>query len=141
MKKLRVMMGLIAASIIASCTPNAPAYAVEPRKFELAHVTRVIDGDTAELAIDVGFDIQYKHSFRLYGIDTPEKKQPGNVEATEALRNLVEDKDVVIQYYKQDKYGRHLADIYVPVDGKVIKVNDLMVEKGLAKPYFGGKKE
>lgn len=84
--------------------------------------------------------MSFKDSFRLYGIDTPEKNQGGNKEATATLKGLIEGKDVSIEYYSKDKYGRRLATIFVNLDGQALNVNEFMVRNGFAKSYYGGKK-
>lgn len=132
MKKFLVILWLLGQSVFAQ--------ALEPRAFNRVKVDRVVDGDTAIMTVDLGFDINYKHSFRLYGIDTPEKGQPGFREATEALKSMIEGKTVSIDYFTEDKYGRPLATIYINIDGNLIDVNEYMIKKGLAKPYFGGPK-
>jgi len=82
-------------------------------------VTRVIDGDTFELASG--------QKVRLKGINTPEKSEWLNVEATEFVRGLVENKSVEIKSYGFDKYGRILA--YVFIYGK--NLNREILERGL----------
>jgi endonuclease YncB( thermonuclease family) len=141
MKMLKATLAIVLSAVIASCAmAPVPAFA-DNRKFEQATVTRVIDGDTAEITVDLGFEVRLVDHFRFYGIDTPEKKQAGHDEATKALKDLIEGKQVTIDYISKDKYGRRLATIYVVKDGKTISANDYMVQKGYAKSYLGGKKE
>ena len=109
-------------------------------------VERVVDGDTIDVILDLGFDILYKSRVRLYGIDTPEsrtrnldEKARGKM-ASAFLKEAVEEgKQIVIQTKVKDsrgKYGRVLGDIVV--DGK--NINQLMVQCHLAVAYHGQSK-
>ena len=106
------------------------------------HVTvvKIIDGDTVSLSVDMGNKITWKENFRLQGVDTPERGQPRYAEAIEFLTEMLNLGISKIETYKPDKYGRWLADIYVPVTGGEQLVNAQLVTAGLAKAYFGGKK-
>ena len=111
-----------------------------------AVVKHVVDGDTVDLEvslrdkmIDLGFR-QFVHDrntmrdrFRLLGIDTPERGQPGWAEATEALRGMLPvGQQITITTTKpRDKYGRWLATIYV---GE-LNVNQAMIDAGHAVVY------
>jgi len=85
-----------------------------------ALVTNVVDGDTVDCLIDLGFDITYKARVRLYNIDTPESRTRNLVEKKEGLRakkftqTRVLGQKVVIKTHldKKGKYGRLLADIF-----------------------------
>lgn len=109
-----------------------------------ARVHEIIDGDTVDVSIDLGFHIQHIVRIRLYGIDAPEVKskdiserQLAN-EATKKLTELIEGKVVTVKTHKSsDKYGRYLAEIIC--DG--ININKLLLTEGLAKEYYGGKKQ
>lgn len=102
-----------------------------------AKVYNVVDGDTIDVELDLGFRLSIKQRLRLNGIDTPERGQPGFNEAKEALAKYILNKDVLVTTYKTSKYGYYLADI--EFDNQ--KINNLMVEEGYAKRYFGGTKE
>lgn len=96
-----------------------------------ATLVRVIDGDTIVVDIDLGFRVTSRQPVRLYGINTPERGQPGYKDATEALRSLLSAGTFVVRTIKpEDKYGRFLAEI----DG----VAESMIASGHAVPYFGG---
>lgn len=94
-----------------------------------ATVTRVIDGDTLELIIDKGFYDTSKRRVRLLGVDTPERGQVNYKEATEYTRSLAEGKDVIIQTFKGDDFGRYLADVWI--DG--VHLNEALRQSGLLK--------
>jgi micrococcal nuclease len=100
-----------------------------------AVVTRVIDGDTIDCDVDLGFYIHLKKiRFRLLGIDAPEMygmTRMAGWESKEFLREQIEGKEVMIQTDKDDSFGRWLAYIYLDD----VNINDLMIERGYAVPY------
>lgn len=107
----------------------------------LCEVVEVIDGDTVELRVDVRFGISFKERFRLYGIDSPEKKggtKAAGEDATAHLAWLIETFGVkYVQTVKmrnkalRDKYGRYVAILHsVPMGSATL--NDRMVEDGHA---------
>jgi micrococcal nuclease len=106
-----------------------------------AKIVYVVDGDTVDAEVDLGLDISTKIRLRLYGIDTPERGQPGYNEAKLYVINAVLNKTVLINTYKDEteKYGRYLALIRLDKDS--VDLNTQLINEGLAKPYFGGKKE
>jgi micrococcal nuclease len=108
-----------------------------------ATVVRVIDGDTVDLTVDVGFSFATKERFRLLGINTPERKQETRQAGDAAMQHLnellAEAADakgrVMIRTHKNkvDKYGRYLVVILFQ-DGT--SLNDRMVSDGHAVPYM-----
>lgn len=101
-----------------------------------AEVTRVIDADTIECRVDVGFYIFTEITFRLLGINASDEKA-ARLEGKVFLSNLIHGKTVRIYTEKTEKYGRWLATVYFEDQN----LNDLLVENGLAVPYDGGKRE
>jgi len=110
-------------------------------------VRRVVDGDTIDVTMDLGFNILHKCRVRLFGIDTPEsrtrdldEKARGKM-ASAFLKNAIDSGEhIIIQTKLKDsrgKFGRVLGDIVV--DG--ININQLMVENYHAAAYFGQNKE
>lgn len=102
-----------------------------------AKVTRVVDGDTVELIIDLGFTVQWKSTCRLFGINTPEliSKDPlVRVKALEAKQYVIDKLPIgtVVQITSRqlDKYGRPLADIFYAEDMK--HLNQELLDAGLA---------
>lgn len=93
--------------------------------------TYVVDGDTVDLVIDVGFNLTTKQRIRLLGINTPERGQAGYSEAKEYLTSRLLDKDVIIETYKTDDFGRYLGTIFI--DGE--DINFVMLEMGFAKVF------
>ena len=107
-----------------------------------AMITRVVDGDTVDAIVDLGFTVSVNIRFRLYGIDTMETndkdlaKRDLGLKAKLLVNDLVLGKEVTLKSYKTDKYGRWLAEIFV--DG--VSVNSKLIAEGLAVEYFGGAK-
>lgn len=102
-----------------------------------AKVIRVIDGDTIECDIDLGFYMTARMPVRLAHINAKEHNEYGGKEAKEHLEVLLGDGQVVLRTYKpKDKYGRYLADVFV---GQAY-VNKQMISDGFAVGYEGGKR-
>jgi micrococcal nuclease len=100
-----------------------------------AIVDNVVDGDTVDLSIDLGFEIWYKARVRLIGVDTPEKwYNYGKVVAAYAKEKL-ESQQIEISSTKPDKYGRYLVEIYLK--GSDETFNKHLIDIGMAKSYAG----
>ena len=104
---------------------------------------RAIDGDTIECSVDVGFGLTTVQRFRLWGIDTPEKRSSDTATkelayaAQEFTANFIEGIDFMIQTYKTDDFGRYLAKVFVPQgSNEYICLNELLVIEGFARPYI-----
>jgi len=112
-----------------------------------AVVTRIIDGDTVDVNIQLGFDVVlYKQRVRLYGIDTPESRTRDKEEKVRGLlsKAYVQEKcpinsTIRLRSYDRGKFGRILGDIY-ELDSD-ISINQKMCNEGYAVPYSGGNKE
>jgi micrococcal nuclease len=102
------------------------------RRFDFATVYNVVDGDTCDIEIDLGFSVKTRHRFRLSRINTPERGEQGWKEATDKLKELILGKQVTIYSDKLDKYGRYLAEI--ELEGK--SINETLLFLHLAKPYI-----
>ena len=111
-----------------------------------AKVVRVVDGDTLDAEIDIGFDVFVKKRIRLYGIDTwesrtrdLEEKEKG-LAAKARLIELLEDNGnkFVLQSHELGKYGRVLGSIILDDDRDAC---DILMEEGHAYSYHGGNKE
>jgi micrococcal nuclease len=105
-----------------------------------ATVVRVVDGDTAELIIDLGFTVQWRSTCRFFGVNTPELRSKDVDEKAKALlareftkANLNEGAIVIIKSKDLDKYGRPLVDVYCGKDYS-IHLNAALIDAGLAKP-------
>lgn len=102
-----------------------------------AKILRVIDGDTVEAEVDLGFHLKSTMRFRLAGINTPEMNTVEGKKAKSTLLAMIEGKTVTILTLKdkQEKYGRYLAVIML--DNK--NINDWLVEQNLAVRYMDNK--
>jgi len=104
------------------------------RTFEFAVIANVVDGDTCDISLSLGFSVTVKLRFRLSNINTPERGQPGWQEATDFLRQFI-DKPVTVQSTKLDKYGRYLAEIFIASPTGLHSLNQMILDKGLAVRY------
>lgn len=102
-----------------------------------ANVLKVIDGDTIDVAIDLGFSIHFKTRMRMLGVDTAEKITSFGKVTKSILVTALEGKMVKVEVSKPDKYGRYLCRVWLNSDESV---NDQMIRKGLAKSYMGDSK-
>jgi micrococcal nuclease len=105
-------------------------------------VIRVIDGDTIDCFIDLGFNVSIKSRIRLHGINTPEtrtkniKEKHYGIEAKLKLFKLLEEKEVTMVSHGIGKFGRVLGVLYVDD----VNINEILVKEGYAVEYGGGKK-
>ena len=117
-------------------------------EYFVKEVKNVVDGDTIDVIIDLGFDILFASRVRLAGIDTPESRTTDKaekalgLEAKEYLKKHLKDaKSVVIRTEKMDsseKYGRILGWVYV--NGESESLNNKMINDGYAWGYLGDTK-
>jgi micrococcal nuclease len=114
-------------------------------EYFVEEVRNVVDGDTIDVVIDLGFDILFASRVRLAGIDTPESRTTDKaekvlgLEAKEYLKKKLKDaKSVVIRTEKMnssEKYGRILGWVYI--NGESESVNNKMINDGYAWGYLG----
>ena len=117
-------------------------------EYHVKKVTKIVDGDTIDVDIDLGFDISFSSRVRLAGIDTPESRTTDLAEKTlglevkDKLKQLISSaKTIVIKTEKMDsseKYGRILGWLYL--DGAETSVNDALIAGGYAWAYMGDTK-
>jgi micrococcal nuclease len=121
--------------------------------FRVVEINRVLDGDTIDVTIDLGFDLFKKERVRVAGVDTPEKRTRDleekalGIDATNWLKEKLEgavagDDDLVIRTELVGgvgKYGRLLGWLYIG-DGD-LSLNEAMIEEGYAWAYDGGTKQ
>ena len=121
--------------------------------FRVVEINRVLDGDTIDVTIDLGFDLYKKERVRVAGVDTPEKRTRNleekelGIHATNWLKEKLEgavagDDDLVIRTELVGgvgKYGRLLGWLYVG-DGD-LSLNEQMITEGYAWSYDGGTKQ
>lgn len=126
-----------------------------------AQIQRVVDGDTYEIDIDLGLSVWVRNEkIRLYGVNTPEvygvKKGSDEYlagkQASDFVKSVIKKGDLAIIETLKDakgKYGRYLGVLYVRVAPEILEghanirsigdfycINDLLIAKGLAEPYF-----
>jgi micrococcal nuclease len=121
--------------------------------FRVVEINRVLDGDTIDVTIDLGFDLFKKERVRVAGVDTPEKRTRDleekalGIDATNWLKEKLEgalagDDDLVIRTELVGgvgKYGRLLGWLYI--GDADVSLNEAMIEEGYAWAYDGGTKQ
>ena len=122
--------------------------------FRVTEINRVLDGDTIDVTIDLGFDLYKKERVRIAGVDTPEKRTRDleekalGIEATNWLKKKLEDTiagdgdELSIRTELvggMGKYGRLLGWLYINED--TISLNEQMITEGYAWEYDGGTKQ
>ena len=121
--------------------------------FRVTKINRVVDGDTIDVTIDLGFDLTKKERVRVAGVDTPEKRTRDKeekalgIDATNWLKEKLQtavagDDDLIIRTELVGgvgKYGRLLGWLYIGDERD--SINEEMIGEGYAWPYDGGKKQ
>ena len=121
--------------------------------FRVIKINRVVDGDTIDVTIDLGFDLFKKERVRVAGVDTPEKRTRDleekalGIDATNWLKNHLDsaiagEEDLIIRTELvggMGKYGRLLGWLYIGDDE--MSLNEKMIEEGYAWAYDGGTKQ
>ena len=121
--------------------------------FRVVEINRVLDGDTIDVTIDLGFDLYKKERVRVAGVDTPEKRTRDleekelGIHATNWLKEKLDgaiagDDDLVIRTELvggMGKYGRLLGWLYI--GDATLSLNELMIDEGYAWAYDGGTKQ
>ena len=121
----------------------------DPYIYRIKQVLKVVDGDTIDASIDLGFDISLEKRIRLAGIDTPEsrttnvKEKSMGLESKEWLKKTLEGaKDILIKTELPDsteKYGRIIGHLFI--NGQETSLNNQMITDGYALAYDGGTKD
>ena len=114
-------------------------------EYYVKKVENVVDGDTIDVLIDLGFDILFASRVRLAGIDTPESRTRDlaekklGLESKEYIKKLLKDaKSIIIKTEKMnstEKFGRILGWLYI--NGDTVSINDHMINDGYAWGYMG----
>jgi len=121
--------------------------------FRVIKINRVVDGDTIDVTIDLGFDLFKKERVRVAGVDTPEKRTRDleekalGIDATNWLKNHLDsaiagEEDLIIRTELvggMGKYGRLLGWLYI--GDAELSLNEKMIEEGYAWAYDGGTKQ
>tara|TARA_R100000808_G_C2140225_1_gene148036 strand:+ start:1102 stop:1458 length:357 start_codon:yes stop_codon:yes gene_type:complete len=111
-------------------------------------VLRVIDGDTIDVSVDLGFFTHRNIRVRMYGINTPEcrtrdhhEKKRGMAAKVILMKLLDEADEVIMKSHGIGKFGRCLGEIFVMKDGEKRDVGKHLIAAGLAEEYYGGKRK
>ena len=114
-------------------------------EYNIKKVTKVVDGDTIDVDIDLGFNISYSQRVRLAGIDTPESRTKDarekalGLEVKNKVKSAIESaKTIIIKTELPDsteKYGRILGWVYL--DGAAKSLNEQLIDEGYAWGYMG----
>jgi micrococcal nuclease len=117
-------------------------------EYRVRKVTKVVDGDTIDVELDLGFNICYAQRVRLAGIDTPESRTKDKtekalgLESKQRLKDVLDKADLVVIKTElpdsSEKYGRILGWLFV--DGAEKSVNEALVADGYAWGYLGDTK-
>ena len=127
-------------------------------KYKIDSCSKVVDGDTVDVLIDLGFDVLIRQRVRLLGIDTEESRTRDLTEkvygkhakkklagwVTKAVECDKDDIEIELRCQERDsvgKYGRALGELGVHEDGVWTNVNKWMCEQGYAVPYVGQNKD
>jgi micrococcal nuclease len=121
----------------------------DPYIYRIKQITKVIDGDTIDADIDLGFDISLSKRIRLAGVDTPESRTSDanekkyGLQSKEWLKHKVENaKDILIKTELPDsteKYGRIIGHLFI--NDQETSLNNQMIVEGYAWEYSGGTKK
>jgi micrococcal nuclease len=121
----------------------------DPYIYRIREIHKVVDGDTIDADIDLGFSISLEKRIRLAGIDTPEsrttdlKEKAMGLESKEWLKKKLEGaKDIIIKTELPDsteKYGRIIGHLFI--NGQETSLNNQMIDEGYALAYDGGTKD
>ena len=121
-------------------------------EYKVKSVDHIVDGDTLDVTVDLGFNITHKIRVRLEGIDTPESRTKDLEEKARGLESKayftkivtkwVEDDMLYVKTTKKGKYGRYLGIILRERedDDERLNINERLVNEGFAVEYFGGKR-
>ena len=110
-------------------------------QYKVKKINRVIDGDTVDIDIDLGFHITVSHRVRLKDIDAAETRTKDLEEKKKGIearlwleKELAREGEWIIETHKEDKYGRILGTLYLI--GDPVTVNERMLNEGIARPYI-----
>ena len=103
----------------------------------LATITNVVDGDTFDFEIDLGFGIKYANRLRLYGVDTPEIRGPEKVEGMKVKQHVIGllfGEEVLLTTKKwKGKYGRYVCSVRFPYHGEMEDLATVLLNLNMAK--------
>lgn len=100
-------------------------------------VLNVVDGDTLDIEVDLGFKIATKQRIRLAHVDTPERSQSNYAEAKKFVEELTLNKSVFLRTSKPSKWGYYLAEVITETGQDIAQV---LISQNLGRKYEGGSK-
>lgn len=102
-----------------------------------AKLAKVVDGDTIDVVVDLGFKLSMHMRLRLARLNAPEVRGEEKKAGLETKRQLKENitKNLIISTHKTGKYGRYVAEVWAGKNDRWVNVNDWLLETGLASPY------
>ena len=122
-------------------------------EYKIKSIDHIVDGDTFDCSIDLGFNISHKIRVRMYGINTPESRtrdleeKARGLASKERLHTLLssgflDDNGLVLVTNKKGKYGRYLGTVYRQRKSgeEQLNINQQLIEEGFAVEYYGGKR-
>lgn len=114
-------------------------------------VSKVVDGDTVDVMIDLGFNTHIKRRVRMYGINTPEtrtrdlKEKEKGLAAKARLKELVDNNKIVMRSWGKGKFGRVLGELFIEETSEIgatyKDINNILVKEGHAEHYMGEKRK
>lgn len=109
-------------------------------RYKIKNINRIVDGDTIDIDIDLGFSVTISSRIRLKGINTPETRTKNLEEKRKGIlakewleKTLTQEETWIIDTYKDDKYGRMLGIIYK--ENELTSINEIMIKENLAEVY------
>jgi len=122
-------------------------------EYKVKSIDHIVDGDTFDCTIDLGFDVSIKIRVRMYGINTPESRtrdleeKARGLESKQRLIQLLNvgskgQDNLILQTKKKGKYGRYLGIVLRKRkdDEELLNINQRLIDEGFAVEYFGGKR-
>ena len=122
-------------------------------EYKIKSIDHLVDGDTFDCTVDLGFNISHKIRVRMYGINTPESRtrdleeKARGLASKERLHTLLssgflDDNGLIVVTNKKGKYGRYLGTVYRQRKSgeEQLNINQQLIEEGFAVEYYGGKR-
>ena len=110
-------------------------------QYKIKKIKKIVDGDTLDADIDLGFGITISHRIRLKDINAAETRSLNEEEKSKGLaakewlkKELSREGEWIIETFKEDKYGRYLGTLYFVGDS--VTLNERMLNEGIAEPYI-----
>ena len=117
-------------------------------EYKVKSVDHIVDGDTLDVTVDLGFNISHKIRVRLEGIDTPESRTKDLEEKARGLESKAYftemlakcEGTLIVQTHKKGKYGRYIGTLISDDGDSRVDINRMLIREGYAVEYTGGKK-